>query len=213
MDRWELHRVLFDCILWDGSIVFFLNRMPTIYTTVTYLMNNNCVPEIRDRVREGKGRNGGTALPKWRKVAENGCAPGTKAKDPSRSKDIRVQGSDLRCLSPTERFARCCERDMSGHVEADQTRASNEILRNIVLSCRFKNEDLPKVARRRWTREVFNLLQTTFFSLIRIAKRWSNRRFRHLHNSFQRVEKESGGTMLDSINKSLVLLPRRNIYY
>lgn len=60
--------------------------------------------EIRDRFREREGRDGGVALFERGETSEDGGSAGSKVEDPPGSKDLGVQGSDLRSINPRDRI-------------------------------------------------------------------------------------------------------------
>lgn len=55
--------------------------------------------EIRGRFRERESRDGGVALSERGETSEDGGSPGPKIEDPPGSKDLGVQGSDLRSIN------------------------------------------------------------------------------------------------------------------
>lgn len=59
--------------------------------------------EIRGCFRERESRDGGVALSERGETSEDGSSPGSKVKDPSGSKDLGVQGSDLCSINHQER--------------------------------------------------------------------------------------------------------------
>lgn len=55
--------------------------------------------EIRSCFRERESRDGGVALSERGETPEDGGSPGSEAENPSGSKDLSVQGSDLRSIN------------------------------------------------------------------------------------------------------------------
>lgn len=58
------------------------------------------IVEVRNCIREREGRNGGAALLKRGEATEDGNTSRSKVENPSRSEDLGMQRSDLRCISP-----------------------------------------------------------------------------------------------------------------
>lgn len=58
--------------------------------------------EIRGRFWERESWNGRVALSERGETSEDGCSSGSKAEDPPGSKDLGVQGSDLRSINPQD---------------------------------------------------------------------------------------------------------------
>lgn len=65
----------------------------SVFITITIIL------EIRGRFRERESRDGGVALSERGETSEDGSSPGPKAKNPPGSKDLGVQGSDLRSIN------------------------------------------------------------------------------------------------------------------
>lgn len=89
-------------------------------------LTTTTILEIRGRFREREGRDGGVALFERGETPEDGGSPGPKAEDPPGSKDLGVQGSDLRSINPRIKTFCGASRGNRGRKEKNEWRSSGE---------------------------------------------------------------------------------------